>query len=123
MTNIQVIGVDKGPGITDPNKVLQGSIEVHHRSAYYIYKTGWIPDKGLGFRNIFVFPDEATIETNGIKWIRIGKVDATIFFRGDEISDIDEGTKITLVWSVREPGAPEPETVPEPTPELSMSQI
>ncbi len=114
---IEVIGIDSGPGIDDPNKLLQKSIGVHRKHRYYAGDSSRripkrrVPKKGFGTRHIVAIPDGVVYESNGKKWIKEGLTDEELRLVHIGSSDVNEGTKVTLRWRVgkrekREGGPP-----------------
>lgn len=98
---IEVIGIDAGEGMENPNELLQQSIRAYAKWVEYDIGTTEEeppPHGGYGFRNIVIFPEEVIIETRGIKWIKVGTEEKDLALQRAGSSDIEKGTKITLIW-------------------------
>lgn len=108
---LQIIVIDKGRGIADPDTWLQNSKSIHSAARYVL--PGWLaPDDGYGARNIAIFPMGLTLETLGDKYIKAGGyynyetdteddeilIEQGLKFRHAGPSPIKTGTKLTMEW-------------------------
>ncbi|NQU95641.1 MAG: hypothetical protein HQ549_05370 [Candidatus Omnitrophica bacterium] len=118
---LEVIGIDEGPGMENPDALLQESINTDktHR-AWLDDGTIQRPDEGYGLRIIVIFPDNVTIETRGERWVKRGKclrfgeysleiveeIESTLRLERVDAPDpvVEKGTRITLTWEKKEEG-------------------
>ena len=112
---IEVIGVDHGDGIDNPNELLQNSIRAHQRFIRVINKeatlkatintmlnAGDLPERGFGLRNIVIWPDTVVVESKGSGWEKAGKKESDLMLKRTGISEIKVGTKISLGWRLKD---------------------
>ncbi|NQT23245.1 MAG: hypothetical protein HQ579_07425, partial [Candidatus Omnitrophica bacterium] len=122
---LEVIAEDKGPGIVENlHDLLKQSIEAHTQQAYdEVHALGeQVPVREhMGMKNIVLFPDEATYETNGEKWVKVGETEDELALRCVDTSEITEGVKATLVWKEKEGDVPGVEPTPVPDVHLGLS--
>jgi len=105
LKKIEVVGIDRGPGIDDPNVLLQDSIAIHRRIREHGGPSQNLPPElkvGRGFRNIAVRPHGVRLESRGKPWIRVGDNDTNAAFVLDEanphVAPGDYGLRATLTW-------------------------
>ncbi|MFA5255735.1 MAG: helix-turn-helix domain-containing protein, partial [Candidatus Omnitrophota bacterium] len=93
---------DNGPGIDNPDILLQESIERQRKAAEYRRKmTGEVPPlNGYGFSEMIFHCDDAIIQSKGIRWVKRGHLinNLALLSQGAVDSDLAIGTRIMLSW-------------------------
>jgi len=107
---LKIIIKDNGPGIKDAIQLLENSIKASNSSMR----------EGRGYHHIVRFPDKATIESKGKRWIKVIGAKPELLL-DDKPSEINEGTKITFEWYYNDafPAGQTPENLTDPTPDTS----
>ncbi|MCJ7645764.1 M24 family metallopeptidase, partial [bacterium] len=112
LTKVEVISIDNGPGMDNPNELLKKSIKVHQQDVSAIY--GRItkrkaPQKGFGLRNIVLYPPGVIMETKGKKYVKVGTTDSDLALKLVGPSDVKKGVKTTLTWPEERTATTEPD--------------